>query len=420
MALSRRAFLKSSFGSSVVMSLGPTVPMFLARAALAGTGGKRRDTVLVVVQLSGGNDGLNTVVPYADDVYARARNTLRLTGRDVIKIDDHLGFHPRMKGFARLLKEGRLSVVHGVGYPNSDRGHDGAMRNWHTGRPDQPQCPTGWVGRAVDGASRGDEPDLPGVFVGPIKQPFAMAAQKSVVPSITSTSQFTLDTMPGPAGAAHQRQLLQAAERASDNDDNPLADYLRRSALTARATSQQSEVVLADAARPGAYPSFGLARNLQTVAELIRADVGVRIFFVELGGGGIGGFDNHANQKGNHDAMLQQLSDSVAAFVDDMSHHRCLDRVMLMTFSEFGRTLTENGRHGTGHGAAQPIFLAGGRLRGGLIGKHPSLTDLDNDAQKHHTDFRSVYASVLEDWLGLDSDPALGGKFKPVNVFAKG
>ena len=418
MALSRRAFIKSTFASSLLMSLAPTVPMFLTRAALAGTGRKRRDTVLVVVQLSGGNDGLNTLVPYADDAYGRARKTLRLTGRDVIKVDDYLGFHPEMPGFARLLKEGQLSVVQGVGYPNSDRGHDGAMRNWHTASPDQPQCPTGWVGRAIDGASRANEPDLPGMFVGPIKQPFALAAHEAVVPSIGSTRQFTLDTMPGPAGAAHRRLLLEADKRPAD-DDNPLADYLRRSALTAHATSQHVEVVLADAARPGAYPSFGLAQHLQTVAELIRADVGIRIFFVELGGGGIGGFDNHANQKGNHDAMLEQLSASVAAFVDDMAHHRCLDRVTLMTFSEFGRTLTENGRRGTGHGAAQPIFLAGGaRLRPGLIGKHPSLTDLDNDAPKHHTDFRSVYASALEDWLGLDSNQALGAKFKPTNLFA--
>ena len=151
--------------------------------------------------------------------------------------------------------------------------------------------------------------------------------------------------------------------------------------------------------------------------ELIRAEVGIRIFFAELGGGGIGGFDNHANQRDNHASVLAQLSDSVADFADDLARHKCLQRVCLMTFSEFGRTLSENGRRGTGHGAAAPVFLVGGRLRAGLIGKHPSLTDLDQDAPKFHTDFRRLYATVLDDWLGLDSRAVLGAKFETLDLF---
>ena len=417
MALSRRTFLKSTFGSSLLVSLAPTVPTFLAGAARAAARQGRSDTVLVVVQLSGGNDGLNTVVPYADDAYARSRRTLRLTGRDVHKIDDYVGFHPQLHGFARLLKEGRLSIVQGVGYANSDRDHDGAMRNWHTARPEQPQCPTGWVGRAIDDACRPDGSDLPGVFVGPIKLPFALTARKAVVPAVRVAGDLTLDTMPGPAGAAHRRQLLNVAQQLRADDDNPLLEHLQRTGRTTHATNRQIEAVLAGAPRPDDYPPHRFATHLKTVVELIRADVGIRIFFAELGGGGIGGFDNHAIQKLNHAALLKEMSASIAAFVDDLARHQCLHRVVLMTFSEFGRTLTENGRRGTGHGAAAPIFLAGGGLRAGLIGKHPSLTDLDNDALKHHTDFRSVYATVLSNWLGLDAETALGAKFPLLNIF---
>jgi len=159
-----------------------------------------------------------------------------------------------------------------------------------------------------------------------------------------------------------------------------------------------------------------LAGTLRIVAQLIRAELGVRIFFTELGGGGIGGFDNHANQLGNHCALLHQLSESVAAFVDDLQRDKLLDRVLLMTFSEFGRTVAENGRRGTGHGAGAPVFLAGGRLRGGLLGPHPSLTDLDAGAPRFHTDFRRVYATVLDRWLGLDAAGVLGEGFKPLDI----
>jgi uncharacterized protein (DUF1501 family) len=166
-----------------------------------------------------------------------------------------------------------------------------------------------------------------------------------------------------------------------------------------------------------AYPEFGLAQRLQTIAQLLRANVGIRIFFVEPGSGGFGGFDNHANQRGNHCAMLEHVSESVAAFLDDLKRDRLLDRILLMTFSEFGRTVTENGRRGTDHGVAAPMFLAGGRVKGGLVGRHPSLADLDKDALKFHTDFRQVYATVLNGWLGYDSKAVLGRQFDAIDLF---
>jgi len=403
MSQSRREFLKSAVGTPALLSLGGVVPTFLTRAAGAAKDENRIDRVLVVVQLSGGNDGLNTVVPYADDVYGRKRRTLRLRGKDVLKIDDYVGFHPRMEGFSRLLKAGQLGIVHGVGCPGSDRSHPGAMRNWHTAQPNDPRCPTGWIGRAIDCASRKDPAPAPGVFVGPIAQPFALVAQNAVVPSIRTARQLTLRTKSA------------ASSRPAGN--NPLADHVRNASRDAHATSRRIQAVLADTSGAGSYPQQGLGPHLKTVAELIGADVGIRIFFTELGGGGIGGFDNHANQRDNHAALLGHLSASLTAFAADLAARRRLDRVALMTFSEFGRTLTENGRRGTGHGNSAPVFLMGSKVRAGLIGKHPPLTDLDNDAPRYHTDFRRLYAAVLTGWLGLDSRSVLGPDFKPLDLF---
>ena len=403
MSQSRREFLKSTVAAPALLSLGGAVPTFLTHAADAAKGKNRTDRVLVVVQLSGGNDGLNTVVPYADDIYNRKRSTLRLRARDVLKIDDYVGFHPRMEGFSRLLKAGRLGIVQGIGCPGSDRSHPGAMRNWHTARPNDPQCPTGWIGRAIDNASRKDPAPAPGVFVGPIDRPFALAAQNAVVPSIRSARQLTLRRK----GAASNQRTT----------DNPLAEHVRNADRGARATSRRIQAVLAGASGAEGYPQQGLGPHLKTVAELIGADVGIRIFFTELGGGGIGGFDNHANQRDNHAALLGHLSASLTAFAADLTARKCLDRVALMTFSEFGRTLTENGRKGTGHGNSASAFLMGSKVRAGLIGKHPPLTDLDNDAPRFHTDFRRLYATVLTGWLGMDSEPAVGADFKPLDLF---
>ena len=418
MSATRRDFLKSAFGASALVSLSPTVPSFLARAAAAA--GPRRhegDTILVVVQMAGGNDDLNTVIPYADDAYAKNRPTLRFTADQVHKIDDSSGFHPRMEAFSRLYKDGHLSLLQGVGYPNSNRGHFEAMRDWQTARPGDNSCPTGWVGRVVDTVYRPEEAVVPAMFVGQIARPFALNAQKAMVPSVRTADQATLKAVPGTGDAkAHRRQMAELAELDRSGPENPTLDFLRQSTLKACATSKQVEAATEARSAAAEYPSISLAGNFRTIAQLIRADLGIRVFFTEVGGNEPGGFDNHANQLGNHCALLHQLSESVAAFVDDLKRDGLLDRVLVMTFSEFGRTLAENGRRGTDHGAAQCLFLAGGKLRGGLVGKRPSLTELDAGALKVHTDFRRVYATLLDRWLGFDSRSALGEEYEPLDV----
>jgi uncharacterized protein (DUF1501 family) len=407
MDYTRRDFLKATLGASTLLSFASVTPQFLVRSVMCTTARREeRDTVLVVIQLSGGNDGLNTVVPYGDDEYGRNRPTLRLPTKELHKIDTMMGFHPRMGAFAQLYKQGNLSIVQGVGYPNSDRSHEGAMRIWHTADPDRLDRQTGWIGRAADSVWDQDETKTPAIFVGPIAQPFALNAENAVVPSIRSLDDLTINKMP----ENHQTQ------NSAFGESDPLLDFLRRGTLNAYTNSRRIEAAAKTTTNTAEYPSFHLADTFRTVAQLIRADIGIRIFFVEFGGGGIGGFDNHANQLGNHCALLHQLSESVAAFVQDLKRDGLLDRVLLMTFSEFGRTVKENGRRGTGHGAAAPMFMAGGKVKGGLIGPRPSLTDLDNGGLKFHTDFRRVYATVLDRWLGFESPAVLDRRFEHLDI----
>jgi uncharacterized protein (DUF1501 family) len=417
MTRSRRDFLKSMVGTASLLSLVPTIPAFLHNAvAAAPSNASDQDTVLVVLQLSGGNDGLNTVVPYTDDAYGRSRNTLRLTPAQVIKIDSDLGFHPELKDFHRMLQDRTLTVVHGVGYPKSDRDHDVAMREWHTARPGEPQYPTGWIGRTVDQIGPSGGTCVPATFVGPIASPFALNAESSVIPALRTTQQLTYEsTWDTPAERARLRAALPREQSAAGN---PLQDMVIAATQSAETMSQRVEEVLSASASATTYPSLTLAQQLRTVAQLIRADFGIRIYFVELGGGGIGGFDNHANQRDNHAALLREMSVSIGAFMDDLKRENLISRVLLMTFSEFGRTLSENGRRGTDHGAAAPVFLVGGRVKGELYGKHPSLTDLDQDALKFQVDYRNLYATVLQSWLGLDARPILGATYEPIDVIA--
>jgi len=411
MLMTRRRFLQASLGTSALAPFVPGMPGVLSSSACAAPGKASDNTILVVVQLSGGNDGLNTVVPYADDVYARNRPTLRLAAQDLHRIDDYLGFHPRMEPFSRLYKEGQLSIIQGVGSPAAQLDHDAAMRTWHSAAPDLADCPTGWLGRTADHMWKENPGESSVVFVGPIKRPFALNAERVAVPCIRTLEDLTLHKMPGV-----RSQQMPLREAPGTGQTSPYLDFVRRCQSQSHANDQRIRALAQASSNQSRYPTHGLARDLALVAQLIRADTGVRVFFTELGGGGIGGFDNHANQLGNHCALLAQLAESIAAFTDDLHRDKLLDRVLLMTFSEFGRTVKENGRRGTDHAVAAPMFLAGGRVQGGLTGRHPSLTDLDKGGLKLNIDFRQVFATVLDQWLGVTSRDILGQQFKPLDV----
>lgn len=401
----RRQFLRTALGSSTLLSAGLSVPEFLARGARAAAFQERDPTgnVLVVVQLSGGNDGLNTVIPYADDGYARNRIALRIPAEVVLTVDAHVGLHPQMKGLSRLLEAGRLAIVQGVGYPNPDRSHFRSMDIWQSARPEVEDTSSGWLGRCIDHAPRDAGQDVPALHLGPNPLPLALASRTTPVPSVHSLESFRLRTVGGALPLATLRMLAEVPR-----PESPPLDFIRRSILNAYASSEQVAEALDENTSPVAYPGFGLAQKLKPIAQLIDAGLGTRIYYVSLDG-----FDTHANQADAHAALLAELSESVWAFVDDLAHRGHLDRVLVMTFSEFGRRVRENASQGTDHGTAAPLFLAGGRVATGTVGEHPRLEDLDQEGDmKFHIDFRRVYATLLDDWLGCPSEVVLAQRFE--------
>jgi uncharacterized protein (DUF1501 family) len=312
-----------------------------------------------------------------------------------------------MPGFSRLLSEGSLTVVQGVGYPKPNQDHVKAMDIWQTARPEDLNVRAGWVGRTAEVLSGPAPADVPAVWMGQIARPSAVNARTAIVPAIHSLEDCTLHAPPG----------ADAAQAPCDATSSGLLEHIRRSAQAAYVCSRKIQQA-ADLATTADYPSLPLAGMLRTIAQLIRAEVGIRIYYTELGGEQPGGFDNHASQRDNHASLLRQLSQSVSAFVEDLRRGGHLGRVLLMTFSEFGRTVAENGRRGTDHGSAAPMFLVGGKLRGGLAGKHPDLAETEYGGVRHHTDFRRVYATVLDRWLRVDSHSILGGAFEPLDLLS--
>ncbi len=406
MKTTRRQFLSAAARSSALISLSPLVPQILlqATAAAAESPGER---VLVVVQLTGGNDGLNTVVPYGDDAYRRNRFTLAIGADQVLKIDGYAGLHPSMRGFAKLLEDGKLAIVQGVGYPNPNRSHFESMDLWHTAHQAAVNRPSGWLGRYLDAAAKRDGRDVPAMHLGAEQQPLALVGQDIQVPSIQSLERFRLEV----DGDSELRRVVQTSVTAERPADNDLLTFVQNSTTAALTSSERVEHALGNYRTPVSYPDTGLAQKLRTVAQLIDAGMSTRIYYLALDG-----FDTHSNQGATHANLLAELSDATAAFLQDLSQHDHAQRVLLMTFSEFGRRVKENASQGTDHGAAAPMFLAGGTVKPGLHGKHPSLTDLQEGDLKHHTDYRQVYATVLQDWLGWKSDLILGGTFQPLSI----
>jgi uncharacterized protein (DUF1501 family) len=391
----RRDFLKHAS----LVALAPTVPGFLARTARAAAPERDR-RVLVVIQMDGGNDGLNTVVPFKDPEYAKLRPRLRLPAKELHKVNDAVGLHPALRDFAKLLEKGQLAVVPGVGYPNPNRSHFRSMAIWHSARLDpEEHGGLGWVGRALDGAPppAGSPAAL---LVGPDAPPVALRGRRSAAAALDRAEDFALSAGVAPGAAAG------AAEGGDD-----LAAFVRRNTLDAYATAAR----LADAAggKDGEpYPSGRLAERLKLVARLIKAGLGTRVYYAVQPG-----YDTHATQAVPHYNLLNELAGAVRAFLGDLAAAKLDDRVAVLAFSEFGRQIKENASSGTDHGTAGPVFLAGPAVRAGLAGTMPSLTDLEGGEPKSTADFRRVYAAALEDWLGLPTRAALGGEFAKLPLF---
>lgn len=410
----RRDFLKTSLAASTLVSLGgATVPTFLGRTARAASGSSTNERILVVVQLTGGNDGLNTVVPHGMDGYARHRRALRLAPGTLHKINDQIGLHPSMGGMAKLIEAGHLAVVQGVGYPNPDRSHFRSMEIWETARTDPGRLETGWLGRAIDRQDPREAADIPAVHIGGPVRPLALKATRVEAPSLDRLDQFRLQLAGAPADRRMTRAALNNVARVNRDGDDPLLGFVRRSTLAAYSSSQRLESLVPAGVKSQSYPNFELARRFELIARLIKAEFGTRIYYTRLDG-----FDTHAYQLATHAALLTELSDSLAAFHADLAEAGIADRVATLAFSEFGRRVAENASQGTDHGAAAPVFLVGPVANPGLVGDHPSLETLNDGDLIHHTDFRRIYATLLDHWLGLSSAPIVGPEFTPLDLFA--
>jgi uncharacterized protein (DUF1501 family) len=376
------------------------MPGFLSRTARAGGLAPGGERILVVVQLTGGNDGLNTVVPFGDDLYHRARPTLRVAPDRVLRLDDALGLHPDMTGLKRLFDRGLLNVVSGVGYPNPDRSHFRSMDIWHTACTSPEQCRSGWLGRASLGLGAGRS--VAALHLDDAPLPLALIAEGQAVPSIRGIDSFTL------AQGAEDIEGAIAGARAAASDD---LLYVQRTAVAACAGARRLQEVGRESGGAPGYPPYGLADRLRQMARLIGAEFGARIYYTSLGG-----FDTHAKQALAHGPLQRELAESVGAFYGDLEHRGLADRVVLMTFSEFGRRVAENGSQGTDHGSGAPMFVAGPACRPGLTGGPPDLGALDDGDVRYGVDFRQVYATLLDGWLGVDSREVLGDRFAPVDL----
>jgi uncharacterized protein (DUF1501 family) len=409
----RRQFLTRTLQGSSLLALGSVVPQFVANTARAATAGK--DTVLVVIELSGGNDGLNTVIPHEDALYHKYRPTLRYTKQQLVRVDDHIGLNPGMRSLEPMIKDKQLAVVQGVGYPNPDRSHFESMDIWQMADPKR-KVGSGWLGRTVvDLQGRGGA--IPALHVGRGRLPVALKGAPGGAISINNASSYRLDLGGGSADQLKaRRELVNDLARPAEKDDSLLNFVQRRQVQTLTTLEKLQEVLeksrvnmnlyRMDGQGFRMYESSSLPVKLQLVAQLIAKGFGTRIFYVMLDG-----FDTHSAQVDPHRRLLAELADGVTQFFNTLKQSKDDQRVRVMTFSEFGRRVQENGSKGTDHGAGSCLFVAGPSLKGGVVGAHPSLKDLDSGDLKHHTDFRSVYATLLDHWLGCDSEAVLGGKF---------
>jgi uncharacterized protein (DUF1501 family) len=401
---------------ALLVAAGLTAPSFIARTAMAlnsqaETPAATSRNILVAVQLSGGNDGLNTVIPFGDPGYYQARSSLAIPSSDVLSLTDTVGLHPNLGGLKTLYDQSLVAIVQGVGYPNPNRSHFRSMDIWHTARPDIIER-TGWLGRYLDACQCGQDQPLPAVSAGDQLNSL-FYAEHTLVPAVASIGGFSLQTESGDRNSRSvQIQTLRNIYQQAGNWPTHEA-LMRKTALQAMDAADQLAQAAGAYHSPVQYPANNpLATQLQMVAQIIAGNLGTRVFSVQLGG-----FDTHAAQFDQQANLLLQLGDALNAFQQDLAAMGKQNDVLLMSFSEFGRRVVQNGSNGTDHGTAEPMFVIGPRVAGGLYGTYPALADLDDNGDlKFSTDFRNVFAAVLRDHMGLDPTPVLAGTYEPVSV----
>lgn len=402
----RREFLQLSGRGIGLLAFSRFAPAFLVNSALAASPAPEKDRpILVLVQLAGGNDGLNTLVPYEDANYYRLRPTLGLAKDKVLPLSATLGLHPSCAALHRLTQEGKLAIVQNVGYPNPNRSHFRSSEIWETASGSNEFLATGWIGRFMDNACTGQPAAS--------HDPVGVHISNGVPQSFLSASDHpTFGLLPGAGNRRENeenRRLLESLVSRSGPAENDNATFLQHTLMDALVTEKKVAQVIGGYQPAASYPANPFAASLRNVAGLIASGLPTRVYFVALSG-----FDTHSNQANQQANLLTTLSDGLAAFQKDLELHKLDGQVTTMTFSEFGRRPSENESRGTDHGTAAPLFVLGSRVKGGLHGTAPALNLAPNQDLTFTTDFRSVYATMLDHWLACPSEPVLGGKFAPL------
>lgn len=405
---SRREFLKVAGGGALV-SFSPLLPSVFANTASA-SGASADEKVLVVIQLDGGNDGINTLVPYADDGYARARKSLFQKTSELHKLNDHVGLHRSMKAAFELFEDDRLAIVQGVGYPNPNRSHFSSMKIWHTASIDSADHDGyGWLGSALDQAANDTEGQNEAsttrnaIFVGVQETPVALWGRRSSAICLSRAEDLQLEL-----------SSMQSTDPSPVTNRNlsDIEQFVRKQSVTAQSAAKAFAQQNQRSGSTASYPDSGLASQLKFVSQLLRGGNTARVFYTIQSG-----YDTHANQEFSHLRLLGEFSEALKAFLNDLKAAKLDDRVVVLAFSEFGRRAAENDSAGTDHGSSGPLFLAGSPVRGGLIGDTPDMSDLVDGDLKSLIDFRQVYATLLSKWLDVPSKKILRHDFETVRLF---
>lgn len=398
--IERRRFLQASG------ALGLFAALPFSGNVMAGT---RSERVLVVIHLDGGCDGLNTVIPYADSAYLAARPNLAIPAAEVLPLDSGFGLHPALAGIKAWYDRGQVAIINGVGYPGFSQSHFTAEDIYWTASPETPAQQTGWLGRGLDRLVPLDTLAAASIES---RVPKSLAAAAYTAPSIPNPARYEFK-VPG-AGAEAQAQLA-AAESifAQTGSGAPFFDGLLAADAAAMESVEAVRAAVAAYASPISYPGDAFAQGLKFAGQLIHAGLGTRILTLSQGG-----YDTHANQADTLSGRLSELSAGIDAFLQDAQAGGFADRVVLLVWTEFGRRVAENGSLGTDHGSAAPMFVIGQGVRGGMHGAYPSLADLDAGNLKMTTDFRTVYASILEGWLEWPVEALLDGDWGRLPLFA--
>jgi uncharacterized protein (DUF1501 family) len=429
--MNRRNFLhRSALATAGTMLIPSFLKSFEQTALAQATVGQSltgspvgNGKIVVIVQLSGGNDGLNTVIPYRNDIYYRERPTLAVKPANVLTLTDELGLNPALAALRPLYDDGQMAILNSVGYPNPDRSHFRSMDIWQSASRSDQYLPTGWVGRWLDATCPPGEAGTPEAGMPGVGTPHhALEVDDSLSLALKGNRLNGL-ALTDPKKLVNQTRSpliasLMQSPVGHDDADHQVA-YLYK---TLAETVSSAEYVYHKTEQSGSgvatltttYPGTELGRRLKTVAELIRSGVDTSVYYIS-----IGGFDTHINQAGQQERLLRQYAEAVAPFMRDIKAAGRLNDVVLMTFSEFGRRVKQNASNGTDHGTANNVFLLGGGLKtSGILNPAPDLSQLDEGDLRFSVDFRSVYATLLRNWLHADDVAVLGQTFAPLGFGA--